>query len=117
MLVERGDLDAFGLEDDVVEVGVGDGAAIGDGNHAGTATRMEVMLDAVAKEVGAVAAAGGFDAFSKEGEDVVEGFASEVAVGIGAAERVVEGVFFPWLGAAGRDDLLHEDVGRLWRNL
>ena len=52
VLVECGDLDAFGLEDDVVEVGVGDGAAVGDGDHAGAAAGVEMVLDAVAKEVG-----------------------------------------------------------------
>ena len=117
VLVECGDLDAFGLQDDVVEGGVGDGAAVGDGDHAGAAAWVELVLDAVAEEVGAVAAAGGFDAFGEEGEDLVEGFAGEVAVGVGAAEGVVEGVFFPGLGSAGGDDLLHEDVGGLRGNL
>jgi hypothetical protein len=63
VLVERGDLYAFGLQDDVVEGGVGDGAAVGDGDHAGAAAWVEVVLHAVAEEVGAVAAAAGFDAF------------------------------------------------------
>ena len=72
VLVERGDLDAFGLEDDVVEGDVGDGAAVGDGDAAGAAAWVEVALDAVAEEIGAVAAAGGFDAFGEEGEEVVE---------------------------------------------
>ena len=117
VLVECGDLDAFGLEDDAVEVCVGDGAAVGDGDHAGAAAGVEVVLDAVAEEVGTVAAAGGFDAFGEEGEDVVEGLAREVAVGVGAAKGVVEGVFFPGLGSAGCNDLLHEDVGGLRRNL
>ena len=117
VLVECGDLDAFGLEDDVVEVCVGDGAAVGDGDHAGSAARVEMMLDAVAKEVGAIAAAGGLDAFGEEGENVVKGFACQVAIGVGAAKGVVEGVLFPGLGSAGCDDLLHEDVGGLWGNL
>ena len=58
--------------------------------------------------------------FATEGQEtglVCVGGAGEVAVGIGAAERVVEGVFFPGLCSAGCDDLLHEDVGGLWRNL
>ena len=41
VLVERGDLDAFGLQDDVVEGDVGDGAAVGDGDHAGAAAWVE----------------------------------------------------------------------------
>ena len=117
VLVERGDLDAFGLEDDVVERDVGDGSAVGDGDAARAAAWMEDAVDAVAQEISSVAAAGGFDAFGEEGDEVVEGFAREVAVGVGAAEGVVESVFFPRLGSAGGDDLLHEDVGGLRWNL
>ena len=73
VLVEGGDLYAFGLEDDVVEGGVGDGSAVGDGDAAGAAARVEMALDAVAEEVGAVAAAAGFDAVGEEGEELVEG--------------------------------------------
>src|SRR5260370_22727825 len=91
VLVDRGDLNAFGLEDDAVEGGVGDGAAIGDGDHAGSAAWVKVVLDAIAAEVGAVAAAGGFDAFGEEGEEVVKLLSREVAVGVGAAEDVIEG--------------------------
>ncbi len=71
---------------------------------------MELALDAVAEEVGAVAAAAGFDALVEEFEELVEVLAGEVAVGVGAAEDVVEGVFVPGFGAAAGDDLLHEDV-------
>jgi len=62
VLVEGGDLDAFGLEDDVVEGDVGDGSAVGDGDAARTAAWVELAVDAVAKQIGAVAATGGFDA-------------------------------------------------------
>ena len=117
VFVERGDLDTFGLEDNVVERYVGDGAAVGDGDHASAAARMEMVLDAVAEEVGAVAATGGFDAFGEEGDEVIEFFSGEIAVGIGAAKGVEEGVFLPGLGSAAGDDLLHEDVGGLRRNL
>jgi len=78
---------------------------------------MEVVLDAIAEEVGAVAAAGGFDALGEKSEEVVELLSGEVAVGVGAPEGVVEGVFFPRLGSTGCDDLLHEDVGGLRGNL
>ncbi len=40
--------------------------------HARAAARVEVAVDAVAEEVGAVAAAGGFDAFGEQGEEFVE---------------------------------------------
>ena len=113
VLVESGDLDAFGLQDDAVEGGVGDRAAVGDGNHARAAAWMKDAVDAVAKKVGAVTATGGFDAFGEEAEEVVELLSCQVAVGIGSTESVVEGVFFPWLGPAGGDDLLHEDIGGL----
>jgi hypothetical protein len=110
VLVERGDLEPFGLQDDGVVVGVGDGSAVGDGDHAGSATGMEVALHAVAEEVGAVASAAGFDALVEDDEELVEVFAGEVAVGIGAAEDVEERVLVPGLGPAGGHDLLHEDV-------
>ena len=117
VLVERGDLHAFGLEDDVEEGGVRDGAAVGDGDHARAAARMQAAVDAVAQKVGAVAAAAGFDAFAESSVmSSSKCCAGEVAIGIGAAEDVVEGVFFPGFGAAGGDDLLHEDVDGLRRN-
>jgi hypothetical protein len=53
---------------------------------------MKLPLDTVAKEIGAVASAAGFDAFVKQGEEFVEAFAGEFAVGIGAVEDVVERV-------------------------
>ena len=77
----------------------------------------QFILWAVAEKVGAIAAAGGFDAFGEEREEVVEGLSREIAVGMGAAKSVVEGVLFPGLGSASRDDLLHEDVGGLRGNL
>ena len=117
VLVERGYLQTLGLEDDIIKICFGDGAAVGDGDHAGAAARMEVMLDAVTEEVRAVTAAGGFDPFGEKGQEFVEGFAGEVAIGVGAVEGVVEGVLFPWFGSAGRDDLLHEYVGGLRRDL
>ena len=48
-------------------------------------------------------------------DEFVEVLAGEVAIGVGAAEDVEEGVFVPGLGAAGGDDLLHEDVDGLRR--
>jgi hypothetical protein len=78
---------------------------------------MEMMLDAVAEEVCAVAAAGGFDALAEKGDQVVEGGAGEVAVGVGSAENFEEGVFFPRLGSAAGYYLLHEDVCGLWGDL
>ncbi len=68
VLVERGDLHAFGLQDDGEEGGVGDGAAVRDGDHARAATRVELAVDAVAQQVGAVAAAAGLDAVAEEFE-------------------------------------------------
>ncbi len=62
---------------------------------AGAAAGVEVALDGVAEEVGAVAAAAGFDAEVEEFESFVEVLAGEVAVGVGAAKDVVEGVFVP----------------------
>ncbi len=71
---------------------------------------MEVALDGVAEEVGAVAAAAGLDAEVEELEGLVEVLAGERAIGVRAAEDVVEAVFVPGFGAAAGGDLLHEDV-------
>ena len=117
VLVEGCNLDAFGLEDDVVESDVGDGSSVGDGDAACAPARVKVVMDAVAEEIGSVTAAGGFDAFGEEGQELVEGFAGEVAIGVGSAKGLEECVFFPGLGSAGRDDLLHENVSGLRRNL
>ena len=66
VLVERGDLDVLRLQHDGEERGVGDGAAVGDGDHACAAARMQDALHAVAEKVGAVAAARAFDAFVQQ---------------------------------------------------
>ncbi len=57
VLVERGDLVAVGLEDDGDDGGVGDGAAILHSDGARAAACLQAAVDAVAKDVGAVAAA------------------------------------------------------------
>ena len=117
VLVEGGDLDVLGLKHDGEDGGVGDGSAVRDGDAAGAAAGVEMALDAVAEDVGAVAAAGVLDAVVEEGEDLAVLLAGEVAVRPGAAEDVVEGVFVPGLGADGGDDLLHEDVDGLLGDL
>ena len=70
VLVERGDLDAFGLEDDVVEVGRRGWRRRWRWRSCALRGAGGGGLDAVAEEVGAVAAAGGFDAFGEEGRGV-----------------------------------------------
>ena len=69
VLVERGDLYAFRLQDHAVESGVGDRAAVGDRDGARAAARVELAVDAVAEQVRAVAAARGFDAFAQQFDD------------------------------------------------
>ena len=72
VLIEGTHLYAFGLQDDGEAGVIGDGAAVGDGDHARAAAWMQDALHAVAQNVGAVAATGGFDAFVEETEQVVE---------------------------------------------
>lgn len=117
MLVESRDLYTFGLEDDAVESRVGNRTSVGYCDHAGAAAGMEMVLDAITKKIRSVAAATRFDAFSKKGKKIVEGFAGEIAVRIGTAEDVEERVFFPGFGPTGSNYLLHKDVGGLRRNL
>src|ERR1035441_7348680 len=113
VLVEGGDLYSFRLQNDVEERGVGDGAAVRDGDGARAAAWVKLAVDAVAQEVGAVAAARGLDAFGEQLDEVVEEGAREVAIWIGATKDVVESGFVPRLRADACDDLLHEDVDRL----
>src|SRR5665213_769047 len=113
VLVECGDLHVFGLKHDGKEGRVGDGAAVGDGDHARAAAGVQDALHTVAKKVSAVTSAGALNAFVEELHDLVELRAREVAVRPGAAEDVEEGGFLPRLGAAAGDDLLHQDVDGL----
>ena len=77
---------------------------------------MELTVDAVTQEVGTVAAAGGFDAFGEQGDELVEELAGEVTVGVRAAQDVEEVGLVPWLRADAGDDLLHEHVDGLRRD-
>ena len=113
VFAEGGNLYAFWLQYDAEEGGVGDGSAVGDGDHACAAAGMELVVDGVVQKVGAVAAAGGFDAVGEEVDEFVEALAGEISIGIGAAQDVVESFGLPWLCAAAGDDLLHENVDRL----
>ena len=103
---------SVGHGDDVVERGLGDGSAGGDGCEARAAAGAEAMVDLVAVEIGAEASALGADAFAEHDENLVEGFAGEIAVVAGAADEGEEFVFVPFVGGAGGDDLLGEDVER-----
>ena len=73
-------------------------------------------MDAIAKDVGAVAAARRLDAVAEKAEKFFEGFAREIAIGPGACEEREEVVLLPGLCSTGGDDLLHEDVERLRRD-
>ena len=53
--------------------------------HAGAAAWVEMAMDGVVEEVGSVTAAAGFDAVGEEGDELVEAFAGEIAVRVGAA--------------------------------
>jgi hypothetical protein len=117
VLVEGGYLYPFWLQYDVVEGDVGDGSAVGDGDAAGAAAWVEMALDGVVEKVSSVAAAAGFDAVGEEGDEVVEAFASEVAIGVGAAKDVVECLGGPGFRSAAGDYLLHEDVDGFFGNL
>ena len=116
VLVERGDLHAFGLQDDAEERGVGDGAAVGDGDHARAAARMKLAAGCRRAAGMLRSGRGWIRCRCEQRDELVEALAGEVAIRIGAAEHVVERVFFPRLGSAAGDDLLHEHVDGLRRN-
>ena len=113
VLVESGDLVAVGLEDDGDDGGVGDGAAVRDGDGARAAACLQAAVDAVAEDVGAVAATRGLDAVREQAEEFFEGLARQIAIGMRAGDEREEVVLLPGLGGAGGDHLLHEDIERL----
>ena len=116
VFIEGGDLVAVGLQDDGDDGGVRDGAAVRDGDGARAAAALQAAMDAVAEDVGAVAAARGLDAVAQQAEEFFEGFARQIAIGMRAGEQGEEVVLLPGLGGAGGDHLLHEDVERLRRD-
>ncbi len=102
VLVERGDLYAFRLQDDVEEGGVGDGAAVGDGDACGSRGAGGAGRGRRRGGGRRRSGRGWIRCLREEGDELVEELAGEVAVGVGAAEDVVEGVFVPGLGADSR---------------
>ncbi len=112
ILIEGADDGFLRQGNDVEERGLGDGSAGGDGGQARTSPGAEAVIDLVAVEVGSEASALGADAFAEHDENLVKGFAGEVAVVAGAADEGEELVFIPFVGGAGGDDLLGEDVER-----
>ncbi len=112
VFVERADDGFFGKSDDGEERGFGDSSAGGDGGEAGATAGAQAVVDLVAIEIGPVASTLGADAFAEHDENFVEGLAGEVAVVAGAADEGEEFVFVPFVGGAGGDDLLGEDVER-----
>ena len=117
VLVEGGDLHALGLQHHAEDCGVRDGPSVGDGGGARAAAGVELAVDAIAQQVGAVASAGGLNPLAEQPDQVVEEGAGEVAIGVGAAQDVEECGLVPWLGGHAGDDLLHQHVGGLRRNL
>ena len=71
-----------GLEDNGEDGSVGDSTAVRDGDGAGAAARLQAAVNAIAKDVGAVAAARGLNALGKQAEELFKGIAGEVAVRI-----------------------------------
>ena len=112
VLVEGGYLYPFRLQYYVVESDVGDGPAVGDGYAASSAARMEVAIDCVMKEIGAVPTAAGLDAIGEKGDEFIEAQTCEIAIRIGAAEDVKESFGLPGFGSAGR--LRSAASGRRW---
>src|ERR1035437_263377 len=117
VLIQRSDLYSFRLQDDVEERGVGNRSTVRDGDGARAAARVQLAVNAVAQQVRSVAASAGLDAFAEQLHYLVEEIAREIAVGISAAQNIVERSFVPWLGSHTGDDLLHQHVDGLRRNL
>src|ERR1035437_6829157 len=78
---------------------------------------MKLAVNAVAQQVRTVASSAGLNAFAEQFHNLVEEIARKIAVGIRAAQNIVERIFIPGFGADAGDDLLHQHVDWLGRNL
>ena len=105
ILVERSNHRFLGLEHDAVLAGVRDRAARCERRDPRAARGAQPAVHAVPVEQGGAT-------FGVESHSSIEVVAREIAIGPGAAERVVEPPLVPGLGDAGGDDLLREDVER-----
>ena len=112
IFVERPDDVAFGLRDDVVVRGFGNGAAGRDRRHARAAPAAHAAVDAVVMQKCAAAPARCGDAVGQHRHHVVEIFALEIAIRICACARDRRARRRPVFGRACRDDLLRENVER-----
>jgi hypothetical protein len=110
VFVESSDNGLGGQGNYVEERALGNGSAGGDGSQARAATGTKTAVDLIAVEIGSKAPALGTDAFAEHDEDFIKGFAREVAVVAGTANKGEELVLIPLIGGTGGDDLLGEDV-------
>src|SRR5579863_717279 len=86
---------AFRLSDHGEQSILWDRAAAGDGRQPRPTPRAQLAIHPITVQVGAVAAAPGGNTLGKHFEDRVVSFASQVAVGIGASDKIEEFVFVP----------------------
>ena len=95
IFIQGAHYDSFRLEYDGKQRRLRDGAPAGDGRQTAAPARSELVVHAVAVEIGAVAPAPRRDALRKHFEHAVVGFAAEVAVGVGSLRQREQFVFVP----------------------
>ncbi len=110
VFIDGADGGAFGLSDDEVVGILGDRAAGCDRCETRAAAAANTAVDLIAVQKRAAAATLGGDAVGEHLDHGVEIRASEMTIGIGAADEGEQVVFAPVAGRGGGDDLLGEDV-------
>ncbi len=117
IFIHRADDGFLRLRDHLVLSGVGNRAAVGDGQQPGAAACAHAMVDAVAMQQRSAAASRGDDAFGKHLQNLFESLPAQVAIRIGTADQRVEIVFGEILAGRGGGDLLRQNVQRRARDL
>src|SRR5580658_9614027 len=95
MFVERRDLHSFRLQNYVEQSRIRNGAAVRNGNHPRAAACVQLALDAIMQQIGAVATPARLDSIRKNSDHFFKLPPSQVAIRVGAPENFIEGLFIP----------------------
>ncbi len=101
---------------DGVQRVVGDGAAIGDREHAASAPGFQYAIDPIAVQISAIPSAARSNAVRQHTHDLIEIVVAEVAIWIGLSNYFEELALRPFFSSAHSDDLLCQYIERRLRN-
>ena len=91
--------------------------ARGYGSKTRAAPALHATVYLIPVEQSAASPTRGRDAFRKHLDHIIEIVPGKIAVGIGRAKERIKIVFFPWTGRSSCNDLLGQDIERVFRDL